>query len=119
MKYRRTYSSDRIQIKEMYQAKGIQYDLREPLVGFVAVGDDDKLLGFSYAHKAIIIDPFVCEVPLAALKLFYLTQGAVSALDFTNIIVQVSEDNENLLNELPRLGFERVQNKFAIFKKVI
>jgi hypothetical protein len=103
----------------MLEERKMVYDGREPQIGFVAEGDEEKLLGFSYAHKAIIIDPFICTIPMAALKLFLLTQGAVSALGFTNVVVQVSSDNEKLLDELPRMGFEKVQNKYVIFKKVI
>lgn len=120
MNYRRTYAADRIAIKEMCEKEGILYDGREPLIGFVAIGEDGReFVGCSYAHKAIVIDPFICKVPIAALKLFYLTSGAVQALDFNNTIVQVSKDNSKLIDELGRLGFERIASKFALFKKVI
>lgn len=119
MIYRRTYPADRLKIKEKCTQFGIEYDGREPLYGFVAIGEDgNEFVGCSYAHKALIIDPFFCSEPLAALKLFYETTGAASVLDFTNIIVQVNESNKKLVSELRRLGFEKIETKFALYKKV-
>jgi len=121
MEYRRTRPSDRLQIEEILNHNGLKYDRREPLIGFVAEGEkegeDGKLIGVSYVHKAAIIDPFICSNPLAAMKLFYQTQGAISAMDFSNVIVQINAENKKLLDELPRLGFIRVESKYAIFKK--
>ena len=105
----------------MCAAHNILYDGREPLIGFVAEGQEGEgILGASYAHKAAIIDPFICpNQPTPALKLFCMTEGALNALDFTNIVVQVNDDNSKLISELARMGFERVMSRYAIFKKVV
>lgn len=122
MQYRRTRPSDRPKIHKMLENANLKYDGREPLIGFVAEGDkeedDGKLIGVSYVHKAAIIDPFICENALAAIKLFYGTQFAISALDFNTVVVQVNAANTKLLDELTRLGFSRVESGYAIFKKV-
>lgn len=118
--YRRTYARDRVQVRALIDEHKMGYDDREPEIGFVSVEKEtDKLIGVSYAHKAIIIDPFICEVPIAALKLFLLTQGAISQAGFSNMIVQINEDNKKFIDELGALGFERILNKYAVFKKVI
>ena len=119
MKYLRTRPSDRIQIRELFKEYNLEYDDREPLIGFCA--KDEKTLqifGAAYAHKAAIIDPFICEQPLAALKIFMQTMGALSALDYHNVIVQVSAANTKLVEDMGRLGFEKVTSDYVIFKKV-
>jgi len=119
MIYRRTRPSDRIDVKSIIEKSNLFYDGREPLIGFVAIGREDKLEGVSYAHQAAIIDPFICTEPMAAMKLFCMTAGALSALNLDTVIVQVSESNKRLTEELKRLGFKKVEERYAIFKKTL
>ena len=118
IQYRRTRAADRIQIKEMLSENHLDFDGREPMVGFVADGDD-KLVGVSFAHKAAVIDPFISSEPIAAIKLFYMTEGALSVEGYNTIIVQVNDMNKKLISELRRVGFAKIDNGFGIFKKVL
>lgn len=111
--YRRTRPADRVEIKKIL---GVD-DLREPLVGFACESNKDGLLGFSYVHKAALIQPFFCKEPTIALKLLHETQGALSALDFSNIVVEITEENKDLIQEMRRLGFTRVHSRYFIFKR--
>lgn len=118
MRYRRTSASDRIAIKEMATKYNLSYDGREPLIGWVAEGEDGNLVGASYAHKTAIIDPFFCPEPMGALKLFVSTIASLSALEYGTVIMQVQEVNDKLKDELKRFGFEKVDRKYSMFKKV-
>ena len=124
MIYRRTRPSDRIDVRKMCEEAGLHFDEREPLIGFVAEdqrnGSDSRLVGFSYVHQAAIIDPFlVKDNPVAAMKLFYQTDGAINMIpNCGSIVVQVSHSNKKLLDELPRIGFTRIGAEYVIFKKV-
>lgn len=120
MNYRRTRASDRKQIRERMEQLELQYDGREPLVGFVAEDSNtDELHGFSYVHKAAIIDPFACNIPLAARTLLGQTEGAISALGLDTIIVQVRVDNKDLVKQLHALGYDNIPREFILLKKVL
>lgn len=122
MIYRRTRPADRIDVRKLCTENGLTFDEREPLVGFVAedenTGADIRLRGFSFIHKAAIIDPFICKNPMAAMKLFYMSEGAISVLDLSTIVVQVNRANKSLAYELKCLGFTEVDAKYKVFKKV-
>jgi hypothetical protein len=125
MIYRRTRAADRGEIRRILQEHHLEYDEREPLFGFVAEDESletrrgtGKLIGFSYAHACAIIDPFICTMPFPALKLFYATIGGLSVMNYNTIVVQTAEENIKLNKELRSLGFEKVENRYAIFKKI-
>jgi hypothetical protein len=105
---------------------GLVYDEREPLFGFVAEDQDKdtkaptgKLIGFSYAHDCAIIDPFACEEPVPALKLFFATVGGLSVLNKNTIVVQTAVSNIKLAKEMESLGFVEVDTRHKVFKKII
>lgn len=118
MKYRRTRAADRIQIKEECKKQGLSYRGDEPLIGFVAEGETGEIVGAAYAHKAAIIDPLFCPEPQALIKLLHQIEGALSALDFHNIVVQAQSTDKRLIQELKRLGFEPISQKFVTFRKI-
>jgi hypothetical protein len=123
MIYRASRPSDRIDIRKMCKDEGLHFDEREELFGVVAEDDlerqdDSRLVGFSMVHKAAIIDPFICRNELAALKLFYMTEGAIMMTGLPVIVVQVNSANEKLLKELPRLGFAPTESNYVVYKKV-
>lgn len=126
MIYRRTRAADRQQVRAILLQHGIVYDEREPLVGFVAEHQEQatgigtgQLVGFGFAHKCAIIDPFVCPEPVPAMKIFYQMMGGLSVLDINTVVVQTAETNLKLNKELLSLGFAKVEARYQIFKKII
>lgn len=124
MIYRRTRPADRLDITRLAKDSGINYDGREPYFGLVAADEKtDKVIGCSYIHLGVVIEPFICKDPYPALKLFYETNGAISLLSsqmpISSTIIQIHADNKRLLDEVEKLGYERILAKYALFKKVI
>lgn len=118
MTYRRVQIEDLPKIKELCQKSGIQFDMRKPLVGFVAVGDSGELIGFVFAHQCALIEPFVCLNPTASVKLNSMIEGAVSALGIETKIVHVPDSNKKLNAEVVRSGYSKIDPvDFTLYKK--
>ena len=118
MIYRRILDSDKEKILEMCENKNIKYDGRKPLVGFVAVGDNGELVGFILAHSAVLLEPFICDNPTAAVKLYYKMDGALDVLNVQTVLAHIKDENDKLKSELPRLGFTEIDSSYTMFKRI-
>ncbi len=117
MIYRRVKKEDLPKIEDLCIKSGVKYDGRAPFVGFVAEGDSGELVGFIFAHQAVIIEPFISESDTAAVKLYYMMEGALSAVGTENIIAHTRNSNEKLASELKKVGFVPVDRQYTVSKR--
>jgi hypothetical protein len=120
MIYRRIRPADSTEVNRLCQEHNIEFDIHStpPLLGFVAEDSNDhKIIGVALSHQVALIEPFISDNPTTAVKLFYQLTGGLSAINLDTTIAHIANDNKKLADELERLGFKKINNKYSLYKK--
>ena len=114
MTYRKVQDKDLNEISSLLLEHGIEYDITRKIpLGFVAE-DENGIVGFIFAHPAMLIEPFICKNAMAAFKLNSMMEGAISAV---GISVSLAHVNNTLDAELVKSGYEKIE-RYSVYKKV-